>query len=90
MDCGTFRSVPYSLTELRSRILKSPPQTCSPLFSSEVTDSSKYKVKEGTNSSSITGAKWSPTCGMRDLEKECHNLIYWSALVTSHPSSSLR
>lgn len=32
MNYGTFRNGPYFLTELRSRILKSLPQTYSPLF----------------------------------------------------------
>lgn len=33
--------------------------------------------------------KWSPSCGMRDLKKECHPLIYQIPLVSSHSSSSL-
>lgn len=85
MRGDTFMSVPYSLTELRDRLLKSLPRTYSPLslLSSEATSLRQCQLQQHPQ------CQWSPSCGMRDLKKECHPLIYQSPLVSSHSSSSL-
>lgn len=64
--CGVFRKVSYSVTELRGRILKSLPQTYSPLISTD------YKGNESLfNAKSEKGQLVelvAPYCRVRGLD----------------------
>ena len=86
MGWSRFRSMSYSQTELRGKIPKSLLQTYILLFSAVLRgdQSCKCKIKEGTiHANGPQAVRW----GI--WRKSAPQLVYWSALVISHPSSSL-